>query len=272
MALDDPTGGARMTQTNVVTMPTVARKWVCPECGNDNCEHSQPRDRARDAVRDLSDEQLATKDEGGRPSKTSPRGEVSDVAIAERIGVGRETVRRARAEEMANREMLVVPPTPHVSNNSGENEWYTPREIVEAARRCMGGIDLDPASSLEAQKNVCADRFFTIETDGLSQPWAGRIWMNPPYERKLVDSFVTKLVSERAVEQAVVLVNNATETDWGQTLLAASHAVCFPEKRIRFLSPDGERGSPLQGQMICGLGTKASEFIKEFDAFGVCFK
>ena len=48
-------------------------KWACPECGNDNCEHSQPRDRAREAVRELSDVDLVTKDEGGRPSKTSKR-------------------------------------------------------------------------------------------------------------------------------------------------------------------------------------------------------
>lgn len=159
----------------------------------------------------------------------------------------------------------------HVSHNSGENEWYTPAHILEAARITLGDIDLDPASSDVANRAVKAARIFTAEDDGLAQEWFGRVWMNPPYAQPLIAQFVEKVcTSYRSgdIKAAIVLVNNGTETAWGQALLNSATAVCFPSSRIRFLRPDGMSGAPLQGQMIAYLGPYPETFTAAFSNIG----
>lgn len=42
----------------------------------------------------------------------------------------------------------------------------------------FGAFDLDVAA---AAHNAKAPKFYTREQDGLSLPWAGRVWCNPPY-------------------------------------------------------------------------------------------
>ena len=83
--------------------------------------------------------------------------------------------------------------TPHVAQSTGEFEWYSPTEIVEAARKVCGEFDLDPASSDMAQQTVRAKAYYTEADDGLSLDWYGRIWMNPPYRVRLIDQFIHRL-------------------------------------------------------------------------------
>jgi hypothetical protein len=161
----------------------------------------------------------------------------------------------------------------HVSNNSGENEWYTPECYIESARLVMGTIDLDPASSEIANQTVNANLFYNQEEDGLSKEWFGNVWMNPPYSQPLIFQFISKLVESKGVNQAIVLVNNGTETQWGQLLLSNSSAVCFHQSRIRFIDKYGNLGqAPLQGQMICYIGSEVNNFINEFNQYGTIYK
>ena len=165
----------------------------------------------------------------------------------------------------------VVPMKVHVGKNSGDNEWYTPAKHIELAREVMGGIDCDPATSEVANQTVKAETIFTAENDGRAQTWTGRVWLNPPYAQPLMGDFaeaVSAKFESGEIEQACILVNNATETQWFQRMLVSASAVCFPKSRIKFLDPQGNPGAPLQGQAIVYMGDSVEAFQAAFKQEG----
>ncbi len=195
---------------------------------------------------------------------TAPRRDIVAVAKALPADATPEQVEAAREAVKAR---------PHVGNNTGDPEWFTPKEYIEAARAVMGGIDLDPASTEVANAVVKATTYYNAEADGLEQRWSGRVWMNPPYKFPVIFRFVQKLVA--AVEagdviEAVVLVNNATETKWFYRLVTVATGICFPRRRIRFWHPDKIKKGPLQGQAVVYIGRDLDGFVKAFETFGWC--
>ena len=67
-------------------------------------------------------------------------------------------------------------------NFEKDNEYYTPKEIVEL----FGKFDYDPATTDEKAKEFGITEYDTINTNGLLQDWSKhkRIWINPPFSDK----------------------------------------------------------------------------------------
>ena len=157
---------------------------------------------------------------------------------------------------------------PHLSQALGQEEWNTPEALLVVAREAMGGIDLDPASNPQAQSRVQARKFYTKDENGLTQPWVGRIYLNPPYTGGLVDQFADKLIAEYVagnVTEAVWLTNNSADTGWFHRLAEKAAVVVFLRGRVKFwkVGKDSEelQGSPLQGQVLMYLGQNAKRFV-----------
>ena len=252
------------------------------------CDAAEARLRSERRLGELIKEMPKAKPPGKAKEIGAIGAPISDVPTLEEQGIDKHLAKAARTaagvpeeefeailEEHRDRQQavsLAAITKPHVGNNSGEMQWYTPPEFIEAARQTMGGIDLDPASAELPQQLVKAERYYTAETNGLDKKWSGRVWMNPPYGTDLIRDFIRKLiehVNAGDVTEAVVLVNNATDTAWFQMLADVAVAICFPKGRIKYLDSTGEPANmPLQGQAFLYLGSNSKAFRKCFRQFG----
>ena len=161
--------------------------------------------------------------------------------------------------------------------SSASAEHYTPADIVERARRTMGGINLDPASCHAAQETVRAAAYYTEALDGLSLPWSGRVFCNPPGDKsgKLPRAFWTKLrsdVSKYRVTEFVWVAFNIShlrtlQGDAAEWSLLEECDVCIPASRIRFTG-----GSPTKDNAILYWGPNGRAFSRHFRSLGTIWK
>lgn len=153
--------------------------------------------------------------------------------------------------------------------NGGSNEWYTPPEYVDRARALMGRIDLDPASCEYANDNgVHAVAIWTQADDGLTQPWHGNVWCNPPYGKQ-VPAWVDRIISAHAtreIDACCLLVNATTDVQWFQRLW--DYPICFLEGRVPFYNDKGDDPAPTHGSVIVYFGDDIAGFASSFGDIG----
>jgi len=162
-------------------------------------------------------------------------------------------------------------------------EHFSPPEIVAAARKVMGGIDLDPASCPLANKLVRARKYYTRKDDGFARPWSGRVWLNPPggltadrassarmWWEKLVFEYAQKRVT-----QAVFVAFARDELQRTQKSLLPSvgkFPFCIPEERLCFYVEKGEQlvpgKDPTHANAIVYLGNNVADFAIAFGKLG----
>ena len=156
---------------------------------------------------------------------------------------------------------------PRPSVHDGNDEWYTPAGVVESARAVMGRIDLDPASNSEANGTVQAAAIYTVEDDGLEQPWSGRVFLNPPFSAKIKRAFCDRLresVTSGDVTQAVMVTPIDYSPKWGDVIRTCASAVAHAVGSTDFYGPRGERGGPGFGHMVSYYGPNVERFASVF--------
>lgn len=120
-----------------------------------------------------------------------------------------------------NAQLFHAPP-----QSGARDERYTPAWVFQ---RLGLRFDLDVAAPVGGVPWIPADRHYSIEDDGLAQPWHGRVWMNPPYSG--ATPWVTKFIEHR---HGIALVGHA-KSAWHPALWAACDGAVVPDEYFDFV-------------------------------------
>lgn len=123
----------------------------------------------------------------------------------------------------------------HAGNASVGMSWETPSDLLEKLYGVFGGFDLDPCSP-RRDGPVKAKVRFTAQDDGLSLPWNGRVFANPPYGRGL-GNWTAKAWGEHErgnATLAVLLIPARTDTSYFHRDILGRADVLFIKGRLRF--------------------------------------
>ena len=147
---------------------------------------------------------------------------------------------------------------------SASPEWYTPLAMARDIARFMGGIDLDPcadpAHSIPAAQHVSLDI-----GDGLQVPWAGNVFVNPPYGRN-AEKWTRKFATDPAMRHGVLLIPARTETRWFAPLY--EFPICFISGRLKYRHPTRDAIHAPFPSVLVYRGERRAEFAHTFSGYG----
>lgn len=164
-----------------------------------------------------------------------------------------------------------------VLTSQNTDDWYTPPEYIVLVRKVFNSmIDLDPASCAAANKIVNAKLYYDQAFDGLSRPWYGNVFCNPPYgsakpgmsnQSLWANKMVAEYYSGR-MTQGILLINSAHGYKWYEDLWV-NWAVCCVRERMRFINASGvQSGQAKKAQTFVYFGPWVDKFADVFDSIG----
>jgi len=125
-----------------------------------------------------------------------------------------------------------------------DSEWWenqtndtvaTKPELWRPIADAVNGFDLDPAAGCEP--TPIADTRYTEADDGLSSPWFGTVWLNPPFSDKA--TWYKRLVGQYQhgeIDRAVALATGDVSTGWFHQWFSTADLLCFLEGRDWYIA------------------------------------
>lgn len=149
----------------------------------------------------------------------------------------------------------------HQSNSGGTDEWLTPPWMFEE----LGPFDLDPCSPIRRPWPTAREHY-TLEDDGLRQPWHGLVWLNPPYAQ--ADRWMARLADHG---DGIALLFARTETVmWHTHIWPHAAGILFLKGRLKFHLPNGTipRANSGAPSALIAYGQRAADLLSRSDLDG----
>ena len=173
--------------------------------------------------------------------------------------------------------------------SSKTDVYYTPPEIIELARQVLGKIDLDPASSEIGNSHVKATCYYSKQDNGLSKPWFGSVFLNPPGGRIKNQSSLKVWLThgllkykEGKIDQLLCVCFNIEALRMCQDdFFELKSLICIPRKRIQYYHHGTSNkqphdkpffSSPTHASFLAYLGPNEELFRSHFSSLGCVFK
>lgn len=115
--------------------------------------------------------------------------------------------------------------------SSEKMDWETPKELFDKLNREFK-FTLDVCA---LPHNAKCRRYFTPDIDGLSQPWDGVCWMNPPYGREIGSWVIKAAVESYRGCVCVCLVPVRSDSKWWHDYVMRSAEIRLLTRRVTFV-------------------------------------
>lgn len=115
--------------------------------------------------------------------------------------------------------------------SSASGDWETPQGLFKELDNEFH-FNLDACATPETAK--CRS-FYTVADNALGRPWAGTVFVNPPYGRGIT-AWVAKAYSESQVwgRTVVMLLPARTDTSWWHDYVMKADEIRFIRGRLKF--------------------------------------
>ena len=141
----------------------------------------------------------------------------------------------------------------HEQERPTSDDYYTPAWLFEDM---AVEFDMDVASPPGGVPWIPARRFLTMADDGLSTPWQGRVWMNPPFSA--ATAWVHKFLEHG---DGIALLSVGVNTAWGTRLWERSDGITLLPQDMQFSRPGKDDNRPMYRSSLFAMGGWAVEAI-----------